>query len=210
MIPVVPCFKASALLIVDMQNDFVLPSSPAEIRGSIQVVPRIQHLQAAFRRVGLPIIHVIRLYREDGSNAEACRRSVIAAGKRMVAPGTQGSEIVEPLRPGHHLAMDHNSLLAGGIQRANDRELILYKPRWGGFYETSLDDLLKELHVDTLVICGCNFPNCPRTTIYQASERDFGVVFVPDATSGSYPRGNAELAGIGVAVMRTDVVAAAV
>jgi nicotinamidase-related amidase len=58
------------------------------------------------------------------------------------------------------------------------------------------------------VICGCNFPNCPRTTIYEASERDFNIVFVPDATSGVYARGLDELKGIGVAVQDVDDCAA--
>jgi len=53
-------------------------------------------------------------------------------------------------------------------------------------------------------VCGCNFPNCPRTTVYEASERDFRVVFVPDATSGVYERGVRELENIGVAVKETD------
>jgi nicotinamidase-related amidase len=42
--------------------------------------------------------------------------------------------------------------------------------------------------VDTVLVCGCNFPNCPRTTIYEASAL-FQIVFVPDATSGAYERG---------------------
>jgi nicotinamidase-related amidase len=53
---------------------------------------------------------------------------------------------------------------------------------------------------DAVVICGCNFPNCPRTTIYEAIERDFGITFVPDATSAVYDRGLEELRGIGVTI----------
>jgi nicotinamidase-related amidase len=57
---------------------------------------------------------------------------------------------------------------------------------------------------DRIVVCGCNFPNCPRTTIYEASERDFHIVFVPDATSGVYARGLDELRGIGAAIQDAE------
>ncbi|MDZ7731459.1 MAG: hypothetical protein U5K37_11920 [Natrialbaceae archaeon] len=49
-----------------------------------------------------------------------------------------------------------------------------------------------------------NFPNCPRTTIYEASERDFRIVCVPDALSGTYERGLEELRNIGVATWDTE------
>ena len=64
-----------------------------------------------------------------------------------------------------------------------------------------LEDHLRGLEVDTLAFCGANFPNCPRTSIYEASERDFRIVLAPDAVSGVYDRGRAELEGIGVALM---------
>ena len=51
------------------------------------------------------------------------------------------------------------------------------------------------------MFCGCNFPNCPRTSIYQASERDFRIVLAKDAISGLYERGCQELENIGVRVL---------
>lgn len=79
----------------------------------------------------------------------------------------------------------------------------MYKPRWSAFYRTGLKDFLTAQSVDTVVICGCNFPNCPRSTAYEASERDYRLVFVADATSGVYERGIEELENIGVAVQST-------
>jgi nicotinamidase-related amidase len=55
--------------------------------------------------------------------------------------------------------------------------------------------------VNTLVFIGCNFPNCPRSTIYDASSRDFRIVAVQDAISGLYDKGLEELHGIGVVTM---------
>jgi nicotinamidase-related amidase len=62
------------------------------------------------------------------------------------------------------------------------------------------------LAVDTVVFVGCNFPNCPRTSIYEASERDYRVVVVTDAVSGLYDRALVELADIGAALMTSDEV----
>jgi isochorismate hydrolase len=83
-------------------------------------------------------------------------------------------------------------------------EWIMYKPRWGAFYNTLLEKHLHNLDVNTVVVCGCNFPNCPRTTIYEASERDFRIILAKDATSLIYNIGLQELENIGVLLMNTD------
>ena len=85
----------------------------------------------------------------------------------------------------------------------------MYKPRWGAFYSTPLENHLRKLNINTVVICGCNFPNCPRTTVYEASERDFRVVLIKDATSNVYAQGLHELENIGVELMTSDDCAAA-
>jgi nicotinamidase-related amidase len=66
-----------------------------------------------------------------------------------------------------------------------------------------LEEHLRKMGIDTVVICGCNFPNCPRTTMYEASERDFKIVFIKDATSLVYDKGLKELENIGVSIMDT-------
>ena len=68
------------------------------------------------------------------------------------------------------------------------------------FYQTKLEQHLRDTDRDTLVFVGCNFPNCPRTSIYEASERDFRIVVVPDALSGLDDRGIEECRGIGADV----------
>jgi nicotinamidase-related amidase len=97
--------------------------------------------------------------------------------------------------------LDPDVLLAGAAQRVAAREVVIYKPRWGAFFKTSLEAHLREHGVSTVVFCGCNFPNCPRTSIYEASERDFQVVLATDAISGLYERGERELEAIGVVLL---------
>lgn len=192
----------SALLTIDVQTDFTLPGAPACIPDTLEAVPAMRDVVEAFRRGGRPVVHVVRLYLPDGSNAELCRRQVIQEGARIVAPGSDGAELVDELRPSRDVRLDAPLLLEGRLQRIAEREWLLYKPRWGAFYATPLERHLRSLGVDTVVICGCNFPNCPRTTLYEASERDFKVVLVTDATSGVYERGLREAESIG-AVLQT-------
>ena len=80
----------------------------------------------------------------------------------------------------------------------------MYKSRWGAFYRTGLEDFLHQQKIHTLIFCGCNFPNCPRTSMYEASERDFRLVLAQDAMSGLYEKGLQEMAGIGVTLADTD------
>ena len=194
----IPEKKHSTLMTVDVQRDFVLPGAPCEIAGSLQMIPTIQKLVRFYRERELPIIHVVRLYLPNGSNVDLCRRHLLKEGKRIVIPGTEGAELMDELKPSSNIKLDSNRLLAGEFQEISAKEWILYKPRWGAFYATPLELHLRNLGINTVVVSGCNFPNCPRATVYEASERDFKVVFITDATSGCYDRGLQELSNIGV------------
>jgi nicotinamidase-related amidase len=195
-----PNLDTAALITIDTQRD-VLDGGPLEVAGTSAVLSRIGVLLGAFRDADRPIVHVVRLYEPDGSNADLCRRDAIQGGARVLAPGEPGSQLAAELLPEAVLTLDAELLLAGGVQVLGPREVAIYKPRWGAFYHTPLEDHLRDLEVSTLGFCGCNFPNCPRTSIYEASERDFRVVAVRDAISGLYERGGRELSNIGVRLM---------
>jgi nicotinamidase-related amidase len=199
----VPNKSNSALIIIDVQKDFSMNGAPAEIPGTVEVIGPIQNLIKKYREKGKPIVHVIRLYQSDGSNVDLCRKKVIEDGKQMVIVGTDGSEIVNDLKPSSTTKLNPGLLLSGKMQKIGKAEWVLYKPRWGAFYKTNLEEHLRKMGIDTLVICGCNFPNCPRTTIYEASDRDFKIVFIKDGTSRVYDIGLKELENIGVSIMDT-------
>jgi len=196
--------ESAALLTIDVQRDFALPGAPLEIPGTLEVAPRIRRLLDAFRAAGRPIVHVVRLYQEDGSNVDPVRRAAVEGGARMAAPGSDGAELLDDLKPDTNLRLDAEALLRGEFQRLARNEFVMYKARWGAFYGTSLEAFLRGRDVDTTVLAGCNFPNCPRTTIYEASERGIRVVAVVDAISGTYDRGVQELRNIGVLALTTD------
>jgi nicotinamidase-related amidase len=208
-------WRNGALITIDTQNDFTLPNAPFQIAGTFEIVPKMTEVIHAFRFAHRPIIHVIQIYNPDGSNVDLCRRMAVAElGKKLVIAGTQGAELVEKLKPSpssstDEISLDTELLLKGKLQQVASKEWIMYKPRWGAFYATPLEKHLRKLNVNTLVICGCNFPNCPRTTVYEASERDFRVVLVKDATSNVYERGLQELENIGIELMTSDACVAA-
>jgi nicotinamidase-related amidase len=194
-----PLPGSAALVLIDVQRDFYADDAPMPIEGTTAAIPAMARLASEFRDRALPVVHVVRLYLPDGSNADLVRKQVIERGARLAVPGSAGSQIATELLP-NPVELDHELLLRGELQQVGPREHVLYKPRWGAFYQTRLEQHIRDIGSDTLVFAGCNFPNCPRTSIYEASERDFRIVLVSDALSGLDDRGIKECRAIGVDV----------
>ncbi len=192
-----PNWRHSILITIDTQNDFTLLGAPGEIKGTMEILPKMKELLTAYREKGLPILHVVRLYKEDGSNADICRKEVLEKGARIATPNSEGAELVQDLRPESYTYLDGEKLLRGEFQQVGEKEWVMYKPRWGAFYQTDLDNFLHNQGIDTLVFTGCNFPNCSRASIYEASERDYRIVLVNDAMSQIYEKGIEEIKNIG-------------
>ena len=205
---VAPHLASAALLTIDTQCD-TLDGQPLAIPGTTDALGHIGRLCRAFREAEQPIVHVVRLYRDDGSNAEPLRRALVTGATPVLRPGTPGRLLARGLAPTDELELDDELLLAGGLQELGPAEVVMYKPRWGAFFETPLAAHLAAHDVDTVVVCGCNYPNCPRTTVYEASERDYRVVLVDDAVSRFDEQGRAQMADIGVSLLSTAVLVAA-
>jgi nicotinamidase-related amidase len=101
----------------------------------------------------------------------------------MARPGSAGSQIAPELRPDGSDDLDPTRLLAGESQQLGPEEVAIWKPRWSAFYRTGLDEHLRRSNVNTVVFAGCNFPNCPRASIYDASARDYRILVASDAIS---------------------------
>lgn len=203
-----PDFSSAALIVIDTQRD-TLDGQPFEIPGTSTILPLMQALIRTARDLRLPIVHIVRIYKPDGSNVDLCRRDLIEQGSRLVLAGTLGCEIAQELLPASNVKLNTDLLLAGGIQKLATNEVVIYKPRWGAFYQTCLDEHLGQQGVSTLIFTGCNFPNCPRASIYEASERDYRVVLVEDAVSGLYAQGRKEMLNIGIGLFTTQETVAA-
>jgi nicotinamidase-related amidase len=198
-----PDLNNSALITIDVLRD-TLDGQPWAIPGTSAALPKIKQLLDFYRKNNKPIVHIVRIYKADGSNADLCRREAVENGEISIVENSLGAELAQELFDNEPAMYDSSLLINGGVQRITDNEVIIYKPRWGAFYKTPLDDHLKRLGVNTLVFSGCNFPNCPRTSIYEASERDYKVALAEDAISGLYEQGKIELGNIGVLVENTN------
>lgn len=179
-----PHFEAAALLTIDVQADTVEPGAPWFDEESGPMLMAATGVVRAWRDAGRQLVHVIRLYEEDGSNVDRCRRGRWADGWRAVVPDTPGAEVAEELKPNDNVRLAPQLLLSGEFQLWSGSEAVMYKPRWSAFYGTSLERFLTARSIDTVVVVGHVFENCVRSTIQDATANDFRVVAVVDAISG--------------------------
>jgi nicotinamidase-related amidase len=155
-----PC----ALIVIDMQNDFVLPDAPARVAGANATIPRLAEALQAFRKMGWPVLHVFREYREDGSDIEITRLRGFLERQRYCVPGTKGCEIVDQLKP-------------------QPGEYCIVKKRFSAFMRTELDWMLRRLGIDHIVVGGTQYPNCIRTTVFDGIAYGYRVTVLTDACS---------------------------
>ena len=151
-----------ALLIIDMQNDFVLEGRPLRVASAGTVIPKIQNVLAAFRKKKFPVFHIVRVHRKDGSDVEIIRQDRFRTHPFAVE-GTKEAAIVDELTP-----------LPG--------EYVIPKIRMSAFIGTELDLMLRNLDITDLVVAGIQTPNCIRTTVFDAIAYNYPVVLVGDAT----------------------------
>ena len=177
--------KRYALLIIDMQNDFVLPGSPLCVAQARAVIPAIRAVLDLFRRKNLPVFHILRVHRADGSDVEITRCDLFKKTPFAVA-GTRGAAVVDELAP-----------IPG--------EQVIEKVRMSAFFATELDLMLRTLGITDLVVTGIQTPNCIRTTVFDAIAYNYPVILVRDAVaaqSGAIHEASvADMANIGVRVM---------
>jgi nicotinamidase-related amidase len=177
----------AALLIIDMQNDFVLEGKPLKVAGAPAVIPKIQAVLAEFRKRSLPVIHVLRVHRADGSDVEIIRKELFSRQPFAVA-GTAGAAVIDELEP-------------------RKGEVVLEKTRMSAFIGTELDLILRTLGVSTLFVCGIQTPNCIRTTVFDGIAYNYPVVLIDDATgaaSEEIHRANVrDMQNIGVRIVHT-------
>ena len=166
----------TALIIIDMQNDFVLPGAIMEVPQAKTQVPKISRLIEQCRTFNMPVIYTVH-----ETNPELCKLEIMAfphlkdAGMRR---GTPGVEVINELAP-----------LPG--------ETVIRKHRFSAFYQTELELVLRGMGVDTLIICGTVTNICCEATARDAFYRDIKVVFGSDICSALTPEiHNATLANM--------------
>lgn len=109
-------YQRCALVVIDFQNDCILPNAPFAVKGSMEVLPALSALCQGMRAAARPIIHIVRGYLADGSNADLCRRDAIEKGLVLFRPETEGADFPSTLKPQNAPPLDWQVLLNGDIQ----------------------------------------------------------------------------------------------
>ncbi len=193
-----------ALLVIDTQNDWGDPGGSFPLPDLDEVMSDLVEVIEVFRRAELPIVHVVRLYKEDGSNVDPCRRWQFEQGEmRPVVTGTWGSQLVASTNP-TGAELDTGALLAGEIQELTTIEFVIYKPRFSAFHDTPLKDFLDVRGIDSVVIVGITFPNCVLAAQLSATDLDYRVGLVPSACTQVNDEGLRGMQNKGVQLMTLD------
>lgn len=193
-----------ALLVIDAQNDWGDPGGVKPMPDLERVMPNLVEVVETFRRAERLIIHVVRLYLEDASNVDLCRRWQFERGEtRAVVAGSWGSQLVSALNP-TGAELDFPALLEGRMQELSPREFIMYKPRFGAFHRTPLKDFLDARDIDSVVIAGITFPNCVLATQLGATDNDLRVGLVPEACTQTEEAGLRAMQNKGVQLMSVE------
>lgn len=174
--------KTTALIIIDMQRDFLEPGGFGAMLGNnvsllrSSIAPCKAVLDAA-RKNGLMVIHT----REGhADNMIDCPPSKKVRGNTKTQIGDQGpmGRILIRGEAGHDIIPELYPV---------EGEVVLDKPGKGAFFATDLELLLRNRNIKTLIVCGVTTEVCVNTTVREANDRGFECVVVSDATGSYFP-----------------------
>jgi nicotinamidase-related amidase len=148
-----------ALLIIDMLNDFVLEGAPLEVPETRKIVPNIKRDIVEARVAGHPIIYICDTHEPDDKEFS------MFGWPPHAIKGTNGAEIVDELKP-------------------QQGDLVIEKTTYSGFYNTNLDETLKQIGVDSLKLTGCVTHICVMFTASDAVLRGYKVTVVENSVAG--------------------------
>ena len=148
----------TALINIDLQCGFVEGAA-----DGLSVVESVNALAAVCRRAGVMVIHTRHVLRPDGSNLGVLA-DIPKIREGFLNDGSPSAEFY------HGLVVEPD-------------DILLEKPRFGAFYGTDLELILRSRGIDTIMISGISTPVCCDTTAREANARDFRVLFLRDATA---------------------------
>jgi nicotinamidase-related amidase len=172
--------KHTALLLIDMQRDFVEPGGFGETLGNDvamlrRVIPPLQEVLAATRKAGMTVIHTREGHLPDLSDCPPAKLGRGAPSLRIGDPGPKGRILIRG-EYGHDIIDE----LAPA-----DGELVLDKPGKGAFYATDLERVLRAGEIRSLIVTGVTTEVCVHTTVREANDRGYECLVLSDCV-GSY------------------------
>ena len=175
-------FDKAALVIIDMQRDFLEPGGFGAALGNdvsrLQVaVGPCRALLAAARKAGILVIHTREGHRPDLTDAPPHKVERGDPALRIGAPGPMGRILVRG-EPGHDIIPELYPV-AG--------EPVIDKPGKGAFHQTDLELMLKNRGIDTLLVGGVTTEICVNTTVREANDRGFRCIVISDCCASYFP-----------------------
>jgi ureidoacrylate peracid hydrolase len=156
--------RKTAMIVVDMQNDFVAEGAKLQSKQAHAMVPKLAATLRFCRDKGIRILYTAHVHRKDG-----CDMGLYddlyppIADRSSLVDGTPGVEIYRELAP------------APG-------EHIIKKHRYSAFHATDMDLILREWGITSVVISGTTTENCCHATARDAMFHNYKVAFLSDAT----------------------------
>ena len=172
----------TALVVIDMQRDFLLPGGFGESLGNdvgqlLKVVPPLTALIAAARAAGIMVVHTREGHRPDLSDCPPAKLNRGAPSKRIGDPGKYGRILIRG-EYGHDIVDELAPI---------DGEVIIDKPGKGAFYATELSDVLTEAGITQLLVTGVTTEVCVHTTTREANDRGYECLVVSDCVGSYFP-----------------------
>ena len=180
--PLTVDLDGAALVIIDMQRDFLEPGGFGaalgnDVRRLQAAVAPCQAVLAAARQLGLLVIHTREGHRPDLSDAPPHKVERGDPKNRIGARGPMGRILVRG-EPGHDIIAELYPLTD---------EPVIDKPGKGAFYQTDLELMLRNRGIDTLFVAGVTTEVCVNTTVREANDRGYDCLVVADCVGSYFP-----------------------
>jgi biuret amidohydrolase len=180
--PVEIDWSATALMIIDMQRDFLEAGGFGETLGNdvsrlATAVKPIGAVLCAARDLGILVIHTREGHLPDLSDAPRAKVERGAPSLRIGDPGPMGRILIRG-EPGHDIIPELYPLPG---------EVVVDKPGKGAFYATSLGETLQKHGIANLLVCGVTTEVCVNTTVREANDRGYRCVVLADGCASYFP-----------------------
>jgi nicotinamidase-related amidase len=175
-------WASTALVIIDMQRDFMEPGGFGEALGNdvsqlARAVQPIASVLNAARHRGMLVVHTREGHLPDLSDAPPAKIERSAPSKRIGDPGPMGRILIRG-EAGHDIIPALYPL---------DSEIVIDKPGKGAFYATELGDVLQKYGIENLLVCGVTTEVCVNTTVREANDRGYRCVVLSDGCASYFP-----------------------